>query len=186
MNAYEFNKIAGALLTALLVTTVIGFLGNALVHPQRLDKPVVVVEGVEAQPAAGAQTAAAPAKVEPIAPLLASANVDAGKTVFRQCTACHTPDKGGANRVGPNLYDIIGNKLAHAGGYSYSNAMKAAAEKGGDEGTWTYEHLNAFLANPKAVVPGTKMTFAGLRKPEDRANVIAYLRTLSDSPKPLP
>ncbi len=184
MNAYEFNKIAGALLTALLVTTVIGFLGNALIHPKRLDKPVVVIEGVEARPEASAS--AAPAVVEPIAPLLANANADAGKTIFRQCASCHTPDKGGRNTVGPNLWDVVGNKKAHTPGYAYSNAMQAAAGKAGDEGLWTYERLNAFLANPKSVVPGTKMAFAGLRKTEDRANVVAYLRTLADSPKPLP
>ncbi len=184
MNAYEFNKIAGALLTALLTTTVIGFLGNALIHPKRLDKPVVVIEGVEAK--ADTATAAAPAVVEPIAPLLRTANADAGKNVFKQCAACHTPDKGGRNAVGPNLWDAIGSKKAHTAGYAYSNAMQAAATKAGEDGQWTYEQLNAFLASPKAVVPGTKMTFAGLRKPEDRANVIAYLRTLSDAPKPLP
>ena len=184
MNAFEFNKISGALLTALLTTTVIGFLGNALIHPKKLDKPVVVIEGVEAK--ADTSAAAAPAALEPIAPLLASANAEAGKNVFKQCAACHTPDKGGRNAVGPNLWDSVGNKKAHTAGYAYSNAMQAASAKGGEDGQWTYEQLNAFLANPKAVVPGTKMTFAGLRKPEDRANIIAYLRTLADSPKPLP
>lgn len=184
MNAYEFNKIAGALLTAMLVTMVIGVVGNVLVHPKKLEKAAYVVEGVEAKPEAGA--AAAPAVLAPIAPLLANASVDAGKAVFKQCAACHTPDKGGKNGVGPNLYDTVGSKKAHVQGFAYSNAMKAASEKGGDEALWSYERLNAFIANPKAVVPGTKMTFAGLRKPEDRANVIAYLRTLSDSPKPLP
>lgn len=179
MNAYEFNKIAGALLTALLVTTVIGFLGNALVHPKKLEKAAYVVEGVEAKPEAGA-AAAAPAALEPIAPLLAKANADAGKAVFKQCASCHTPDKGGKNGVGPNLYDVVGNQKAHTQSFAYSNAMKAS------EGAWTYEELNAFIANPKGKVPGTKMTFAGLRKAEDRANVIAYIRTLSDSPKPLP
>lgn len=185
MNAYEFNKIAGALLTALLVTTVIGFLGNALVHSPRLEKPAYVVEGVEAAAPAGA-TAAAPAALEPIAPLLAKASAEAGKAAFKPCAACHTAEKGGANRVGPNLYDVVGNKKAHTPGFNYSNPMQAAAGKPGDEGMWTYEQLNAFLANPKAVVPGTKMTYAGMRKADDRANVIAYLRSLSDSPKPLP
>jgi cytochrome c len=184
MNAYEFNKIAGAILTALLVTTVIGFLGNGLIHPKRLDKPVVVIEGVEAKPDAAA--AAAPAALPPVAPLLASANAEAGKAVFKQCAACHTPDKGGRNAVGPNLWDTVGGKKGHTAGFAYSNAMQAAAAKPGEDGQWTYEQLNAFIANPKGVVPGTKMTFAGLRKPEDRANVIAYLRTLSDAPKPLP
>jgi len=184
MNAYEFNKIAGALLTALLTTMVIGFLGNALIHPKKLDKPVVVIEGVEAK--ADSAAAAAPAVLEPIAPLLRTANAEAGKNVFKQCAACHTPDKGGRNAVGPNLWDSVGNKKARTAGYAYSNALQAAAAKPAEEGQWGYERLNAFLANPKAVVPGTKMTFAGLRKAEDRANVIAYLRSLSDAPKPLP
>jgi len=186
MNVFEFNKIAGAALTAVLVTTVIGHLGNILVHPKSLEQNAYVVAVAETKAAPTQEAAATPAAVEPIGPLLASANPDAGKAAFKQCTACHTPDKGGKNTVGPNLWDIVGNPKGHHEGYSYSKAMQAATVKGGDEGVWTYEHLNAFLTSPKAYLPGTKMTFAGLRKPEDRANVIAYLRTLADSPKPLP
>ena len=192
MNVFEFNKIAGAALAAVLVTTVIGHLGNILVHPKSLQQNAYAVATAEArgtptQEAATTQLAAAsPAAVEPIGALLASANPDAGKAVFKQCTACHTPDKGGKNAVGPNLWSIVGNPKGHHEGYSYSKAMQAAAEKGGDEAVWTYDNLNAFLTSPKGYLPGTKMTFAALRKPEDRANVIAYLRTLADSPKPLP
>lgn len=182
MNArsFEINKIAGAGLMALLVTTIIGVAGNMLVHPKKLEKNAFVVEGVPAKGETATAAAPGPAQVEPIAPLLAAASVDAGKTVTRQCTSCHTFDKGGKNGVGPNLWDKVGHKAAATEGFAFSPAMK---EKNPE---WTYENLNQFLANPKGFVPGTKMAFAGLRKPEDRANLIAYLRTLSDSPKPLP
>lgn len=188
MNSFEFNKVAGAGLAALLTATVIGYIGNALVHPKRLEKNVLVVNVSEPSAGAGAgqAAAAAPAVVESIAGLLKTANVEAGKAVFKQCAACHTVDKGGKNGVGPNQWDVVGRKAGSHEGFNYSNPMKAAGEKPGAEGVWTYEHLNAFLANPKAVVPGTRMAYAGLRKPEDRANLIAYLRTLSDAPKPLP
>jgi len=183
MNAYEFNKIAGATLMALLVTTVIGFVGNALIHPVRLEKSVVTIEGVQEEKAGGAP-AAAPAAIEPISPLLAKADANAGKAIFKQCQTCHTDEKGGPNRIGPNLWDVVGRKKATEAGFSYSDAMKKFAAAGPD--TWDYEGINKFIANPRADVPGTKMTFVGLKKAEDRANVIAYLRTQADSPKPLP
>jgi cytochrome c len=185
MDAYEVNKFAGAALTALLVTTVIGFVGNAVIHPHKLEKAAYVVEGVEAKPESGA-AAAAPAVVEPIAPLLANANADAGKAVFKQFTQCHNADNGGKNQVGPNLFEVVGRKKGAHAGFTYSNAMQAAGGKPGDDGLWTYEEINKFIANPRADIPGTKMTFAGLKKPEDRANVIAFLRAQAASPKPLP
>lgn len=186
MNSFEFNKFAGAFLAALLTATIIGYVGNFLVRAKPLEKNVFVVQVAEAHADAGQQAAAAPAAVEPIAPLLKTANVDAGKAIFKQCAACHTPDKGGKNGVGPNQWEIVGRKAGSHEGFNYSPAMKAVGDKPGDEGVWTYEHINAFVANPKGVVPGTRMAYAGLRKPEDRANLIAYLRTLADSPKPLP
>ena len=187
MNAYEFNKIAGAALMALLVTTVIGFLGSALVHPIRLEKPVVVIEGVQEQPEANAAPAA-PAQVDPVSPVLAKANADAGKAIFKQCATCHTDDKGGQNRIGPNLWNVVGRPRASEPGFQYSDAMKkfAASQAASGDPSWTYEDINKFIANPRALVPGTKMTFVGLKKLDDRANVIAYLRTQADSPKPLP
>ena len=185
MDAYEFNKVAGAILTALLVTTAIGFMGNALIHPIKLEKPAYVVPGVEEKQEA-APAGAAPAVIEPIAPLLAAANADAGKVVFKQCQTCHNADKDGKNAIGPNLFDVVGRKKASHPGFAYSNAMQAQAQKPGDEGVWTFEEINKFIANPKADVPGTKMTFVGLKKAQDRANVEAFLRAQSDSPKRLP
>ena len=185
MDAFEFNKVAGALLGSLLVVMIIGFVGNAVVPKPHLGHPAYIVEVVEAK-SEGPATAAAPAVIDPVTPLLASANVDAGKNIFKQCAACHTADKGGKNLVGPNLFEVVGRKPASHAGFSYSNGMQGFAGKPEVANGWTFEAINTFIANPKADVPGTKMTFAGLKKAEDRANVIAFLRTQADAPKPLP
>lgn len=105
-----------------------------------------------------------------IATMIKNADIDAGAKVFKKCATCHTLTQGGANKVGPNLYGVIGKKRASISGFAYSNAMKA---KGG---VWTIEDMNIWLAKPKDFVPGTKMGFAGLKKDKDRANVIAYLK----------
>lgn len=178
MDSFEWNKVAGAFLSALLVVTALGFVGRMLVSPHRLEKNVYVVAGVERE--APTQQAAAAPTVEPIEPLLASANAQAGQSVAKQCTSCHTFEKGGANRVGPNLWGVVGADKGYAQGFNYSQAMQNA------EGTWSYEDLNKFLANPKEFMPGTRMAFAGIRKAEDRANLIAWLRMQSDNPPPLP
>jgi cytochrome c len=180
MNAYELNKIFGAVVSSILVVTVLGFVANQLVHPHHLEKAVIDIKVADEAAPAGAAAAAAPAAIDPIAPLLAKADADAGKAVTKNCTSCHTFDKGGKNGVGPNLWGIVNNKRAHAEGFGYSPAMQGAG------GSWDYEHINQFVANPKGAVPGTRMAFAGLRRAEDRANLIAYLRTLSDNPAPLP
>jgi cytochrome c len=177
MSSFEVTKIAGAVLLVLLTMMVIGMIGNSLVKPQR---PGEHAPAVAVAAAPGARPGAPPAVAEPIEPLLAQANVERGKDVAKKCTACHTFEKGGANKIGPNLYGIVNAKHAHADGFAYSAAMKS---KGG---TWTYSDLNQFLFKPQAYAPGTKMTFAGLPKTQDRADLVAYLRTLHDSPPPLP
>lgn len=174
----ETNKIAAAVLTAGIIAMTSGFIAGILVHPHKLEQSVYKVEGVGQAAAPAAATG--PAPIEPIAPLLAAADVAAGETQSKKCTACHTFTQGGPNRVGPNLWDIVGAKHAHAEGFAYSDAIK------NKPGNWDYEALNQFLANPKAYAPGTKMAFAGLPKASDRAALIAYLRSLSASPKPLP
>jgi cytochrome c len=117
----------------------------------------------------------------PIGPKLAGANVEAGKAIFqKQCFTCHTVDKGGANKVGPNLWGVIGRAKASHAGFSYSSGLQG---KGGD---WTYEDIDHMIFKPTAYVKGTKMAFAGLPKEQERADVIAFLRTMADSPKPLP
>ena len=116
-----------------------------------------------------------------IGPLLAGANVEAGKAIFiKQCFTCHTIDKGGANKVGPNQWDIVGRKKAAEPGFSYSSGMQAMG------GSWSVEDINHMIFKPQAFVRGTKMAFAGLPKAQERADVIAYLRTMNDNPPPLP
>lgn len=177
--SFESNKILGAVLLALLVAMLSSFTAELMVEPEPLEKPAYVVAGVGEE--GGHETAAAPAAAEPVATLLAKADVAKGQALAKACAACHDFTKGGPNKVGPNLYGIVGAHHAHADGFAYSDGMKA---KSGE--TWDYEALNAFLFKPKNAVPGTKMAFAGLPKTQDRADLIAWLRTLADSPKPLP
>jgi len=171
-----FEKISFGLLVAAWVVWGSHQIGGMLVHAQDLDKPAYAVEVADSAPAKGA----APAAVENALTLLASATPDRGVKVFKKCKSCHTVAKGGKNTVGPNLWDVVGKAKASTAGFAYSGVLK---EKGGD---WTYADLDAFLLSPKGFAKGTKMSFAGLKKAGDRAAVIAYLRSLSDSPKPLP
>ena len=173
----NFNTVAGCVLASALFAMVVGKVSNAVVHPHKLDKPAIAV--VDEAPTA---VAAAPeAALAPIGPLLAKANIEAGKAIYmKQCFTCHTIDKGGANKVGPNQWDIVGRKKASHEGFSYSSALQA---KGGE---WTYEDLNHMVLKPQAFVRGTKMGFAGVPKAQDRADVIAFLRTMNDNPPPLP
>lgn len=178
MASQEANKIAGAILMSGLIAMASGFIARSLVHPVELKELAFAVEKPDA-PAADTK-GSAPAEVPPIAPLLAKADLALGEASAKKCAACHTFDKGGPNRVGPNLFDVVGRKPGAHEGFAYSKPMMTA---GSD---WNYEFLNKYLANPKTAVPGNKMAFAGIPKPEERAAVIAFLRSKSDSPKPLP
>jgi cytochrome c len=173
----EANKAFAAVLTAGISFMVAGLVGGLVVHPHRLEKPAIETGEVVA-----AAAPAAPAALDPIGPLLANANVENGRTIAsRACAACHTFTEGGRNAVGPNLYGVVGGPHAHREDFNYSPAMKALHDK-----TWDYESLNAFLNRPAGAVPGTRMAFAGLSQTQQRADVIAYLRSLSANPPPLP
>ena len=175
------NKIAAAALVALLLLMVVGMVGEGLVAPKPMAKNSYVIATAEVG-AAGAE-AAAPvvAVLAPVAPLLANANLAAGQETAKKCQQCHNFTKDGPNGLGPNLWGIVGRAAASHAGYSYSSAMQGEAGK-----AWDYERLNHFMAAPQSLVKGTKMSYAGMPKPEDRANVILYLRSLSDSPAKLP
>ncbi len=179
MDSFEFNKITAAILIALLTIKGADLISNVLIHPKMLKENVFKIEGVPSpQLAAGEQAdKQGPA---PIEPLLVAANAEKGAVIFKKCTSCHTIDAGGPNRVGPNLHNIVGAPKAKHPGYTYSQAME---QKGG---TWTYDDLNIYLYNPRHFVPGTKMSFVGIKDDKERADLIAYLRQQTDNPPPIP
>jgi cytochrome c len=189
------TKLSGAVLVAAWVVVAALFASWILYRPADIEKPaypLLMAEesgetaGAEAtEPAPEAQPETAP-ESQPeaagggIAALLADADSEAGAKIARKCSACHSFDKGGKNKVGPNLWDVVGRDIAGAEGYKYSGALS------GIGGAWGYGELNAFLTAPKAFANGTKMSFAGIKKESERADLIAYLRSLSDNPQPLP
>ncbi len=180
-SSLESNKIAAAVLTAGVVAMLSGFVAELLYHPQvELDENSYVVAASDGGEAPMAAAAAAPA-LEPLGALLAAADPAAGEKVAKKCTACHSLDDGGPNKVGPTLYDIVNRPIGGHAGFGYSDVLAGMSSD-----TWTYENLNAFLAKPKDFAPGTKMSFAGLKKTGDRANLVAFLRSLSGSPAALP
>ncbi len=179
MDSFELNKIMGAVLGTLLFVMGIGFLAEAIYHPiegrgpgYALPEPEVVAAGpVEEVPAV------------PLGVLLASASIDRGAAAVRKCQSCHNFGEGEPNKQGPNLYHIVGATKAHMPDFAYSDILLQQKAEGQ---VWSYENLNAFLENPRGYAPGTKMAFAGVRSPEERADILAYLQTLSSDPVPFP
>jgi cytochrome c len=169
------NTIAGWVLAGGIVALGLTIVTGEYFKGHRPHTMGYIVEGVEAEAGAGAEAE------KPIAFYLASADPAKGEQVFKKCAACHNADKGGANALGPNLWGVLGEPIGKgAGGFAFSDALSS---KGG---MWEWQTLSDWLHNPKKFAPGTKMTFAGLSKPEDRANLIAFLNQRSDAPKPMP
>lgn len=181
MDSFELNKVLGGLLGAAFIVFSISIVSDTIFAAPIPEKPGYVIEGGEEGGTGGGEQPAGP---EPIGPLLANANPDAGMGTFKaKCATCHTAENGGANKAGPNLWNIVNRPTASHEGFAYSADMKKHAEA---YKTWDYEHLSLFLTSPKGLVRGTAMAFVGIKKPQERADLIAYLRTLSDSPAPLP
>jgi cytochrome c len=179
MDSFEFNKIAGAVLATALVVFGLKELSAAVYHSETPEKPGYAIEVAEAGATGEAQAATGPAVS--LGTLLASADPAKGASGAKACAACHDFTKGGPNKTGPNLWDVVDRAMGANGGFSYSPGMAShSAEK------WTYEALDSFLKDPKSIVKGTKMAFAGVKKDQARADLIAYLASLSDAPKPFP
>jgi cytochrome c len=180
MDSWEWNKIAGAVLGTLIFVLAIKFTTEALFDVEKPAKEAYHVEGVVET--ASTATSAAPAEeaVPDFGTVLPAADVTAGKAVSTKCEQCHDISKGGPNKIGPELWNVVGRARATEPGYSYSSAMSS------EHAPWTYEALFKYLKSPQAVVPGTKMSFAGLRSAADRINLLAFLRTEEDTPTPIP
>ena len=181
MDSFELNKIAGGVLGALTFVMLTSFAGELLFaekHAAKAGYELPMPEGT-------AVAAAGPAKAEaePIAVRLASADKAKGENTFKQCASCHSNEKGGANKVGPALWNVVGRQKGQQPGFAYSNALKAVAAKGEK---WDFETVDKFVEAPKGYIPGTTMSFAGISNPKTRADLIAYLSTLNDTPLELP
>ncbi len=179
MDSTEVNKGMAAILVAGIAFFLSGWISVTLVHDSKPEHEILKIEGVG--PVEASAGAAKEETLAPIAPLLAKADPASGESTAKKlCVSCHTFADGGKSGVGPNLYGTVGAARGHTAGFNYSAALKGKA------GNWSFEELNAWLAKPAAFAPGTRMTFAGIKSIEQRADVIAYLRTLSKTPVPLP
>mgnify|MGYP006169754025 FL=1 len=177
MDALKFNKIAAAILCGVLLIMVFGKIADFLVHPNTTVSNSYPIEVADKAPEKSKEDKVI--KIEPILMLLAGANIEAGQKISKKCIACHGFESGGKNKVGPNLYNIV-NKAQAKADFSYSKALSSLS------GQWSYQELNKFLYKPKLYAKGTKMSYVGLSKVKDRANLIAWLRTKSVNPAPLP
>lgn len=178
MDSFELNKIIAAVLLVALLVIGIGKVSDMIFYVEKPEKPGYAVE-VEQVSSGSASTKDVVEKVVDIAALMALGDVASGEKIFKKCAACHSIQKGGDNRIGPALWNVVDRKVGSLDGFKYSVALKNYNKN------WTYEELNGFLHKPLKYIKGTKMAFAGLRKEMDRANIIAYLNSMGDSPKSL-
>ena len=178
MNIFEFNKIAAAVLTGGLVIMVLNEVATLAIHPTYPETPAYAIDtgAVASSEVASNDVEEGPS----LAALLAESDVEKGEKVFKKCAACHTSEQDGAHKIGPNLHGVLNRELGAADDFSYSDAL---VNKGGN---WSYSDLDLFLKKPSTYIKGTKMSFAGIKKAEDRADLIAYLRSLGKQDVPLP
>ena len=176
MDSFEINKIVTAVLVVFLVVFGIGKISDMVFH---VEKPNTSAYKVEVSTASSTEDSNTDQSID-IAALLAMGNLDDAKNVWKKCSACHSIKKGGKNKIGPALYNVLGRNVAALGDYKYSKALRSYGK------SWTFEEINGFLSKPQAYIKGTKMAFAGLKKEKDRASIILFMNRNSDNPLPLP
>ncbi len=182
MDSFEFNKIAGAVLGSLLFLMGLGIVGDLIFSHPRTVVAGYALPGAE-EAAASAAPAAAAAPAEPLPVRMAKADVAKGQAAAKACASCHAFEKGGPNKIGPGLWNVVNAKKGAHDGFKYSPAMGERTAKGE---TWSFDALDQFIANPKGYMPGTAMAYAGLKDADRRADILAYLRSLADTPAELP
>ncbi len=175
MDSFEINKIITAILIVIVMVIGIDKLSDVIFHVDKPETPGYVIDVEQVS-----TTSTSTVSKFDIASLMALGDVEAGKKIFKKCVACHSVVKGGKNKIGPALYNVVGRKVAGVNDYKYSKALVAYKKE------WTFEELNGFLLKPAKWISGTKMAYAGLKKEEDRASIIKYLNENSDNPLPLP
>ena len=179
MDSFELNKIIAAILMVALLVIGLGKIADVAFHVKKPKNPGYKVEGQVQLVSSKSETSKVIEKIDIVA-VLAQGDVTSGEKIFKKCAACHSINKGGANKIGPALYNVVGRRVGGVADYKYSKALASYDKK------WTFEELNGFLLKPATYLKGTKMSYAGLRKEKDRASVIKYLNQKSDSPKLLP
>ena len=179
MDSFELNKIIAAILMVALLVIGLGKIADVAFHVKKPKNPGYKVEGQAQLASSISETSKVVKKIDIVA-VMAQGDVTNGEKIFKKCAACHSINKGGANKIGPALYNVVGRKVGDVADYKYSKALSSYGKK------WTFEELNGFLIKPATYLKGTKMSYAGLRKEKDRASVIKYLNQNNDSPKQLP
>ncbi len=182
MSSFDFNKILASIILAIVIVVIIGKVGNLIVDTEKtkLKETAYKIDIPKVAVTTTTSSTSTALTIEPILELLITASLENGEKLYKKCGACHNYEKGSKSKIGPNLWDIVNRLKASSEGFAYSNAL---AEIGG---MWDFEELNKFLFKPKDYIQGTKMNFAGLKKAEDRADIILWLRQQSDNPVPLP
>jgi cytochrome c len=179
MDSFELNKIIAAILMVALLVIGLGKIADGVFYVKKPKNPGYKVE-VEIQSTSGTSQAAEVVEKIDIAALMSLGDVESGKKIFKKCAACHSIEKGGKNKIGPALYNVVGRTVGGLGNYKYSKTLASYGKE------WTFEELNGFLQKPTSYLKGTKMSYAGIRKEKDRASIIKYLNEKSDNPKLLP
>ena len=179
MDSFELNKIIAAILMVALLVIGLGKIADVAFHVKKLENPGYKVE-VESKLASSISPTSEVIEKIDIAAVMALGDFANGEKIFKKCAACHSINKGGKNKIGPALYNVVGRAVGGVNDYKYSKALASYGKE------WTFEELNGFLTKPSSYLKGTKMSYAGLRKEKDRASVIKYLNQSSDSPKLLP